>query len=76
MGQAQSRFCLFSFFSHEKMLHKFDYKWKSVYGVLGTQTQGGRMVGSDKSTKLWRHPRKQELVFHFKSVYLDDLLNI
>ena len=30
---------------------------KSVDGVLGTQTQGGRMVGTDKSTELWRHPK-------------------
>ena len=24
--------------------------------MLGTQTQGGRMVGTDESTELWRHP--------------------
>ena len=30
---------------------------KSVDGVLGTQTLGGRMVGTDKSTELWRHPK-------------------
>ena len=29
---------------------------KSVDGVLGTQTRGGRMVGADESTELWRHP--------------------
>ena len=28
----------------------------SVDGKLGTQTQGGRMVGADESTELWRHP--------------------
>ena len=28
------------------------------YGVLGTQTQGGRMVGADESTELWRLPCK------------------
>ena len=30
---------------------------KSVDGVLGTQTCGGRMVGAEKSTELWLHPR-------------------
>ena len=29
---------------------------KSVDGVLGTQTQGGRNVGADEYTKLWWHP--------------------
>ena len=29
---------------------------KSVDGVLGTQTQGGSMVGTDESTELWRNP--------------------
>ena len=30
---------------------------KSIDGVLGTPTRGGRMVGSDESTELRRHPR-------------------
>ena len=29
---------------------------KSIDGMLGTQTWGGRMVGADESTELWRHP--------------------
>ena len=24
--------------------------------MLGTRTQGGRMVGADESTELWQHP--------------------
>ena len=24
-------------------------------GMLGTRTRGGRMVGADNSTELWRH---------------------
>ena len=24
--------------------------------MLGTQTRGGRMVGADEFTELWRHP--------------------
>ena len=34
----------------------FTIKDKSVDGVVGTQTLGGRMVGTDKSTGQWRHP--------------------
>ena len=30
---------------------------KSVDGVLGTRTQGVRMVSGDESTELWRHPK-------------------
>ena len=29
---------------------------KSIDGVLGTRTQGGRMIGAEESTELWRHP--------------------
>ena len=36
---------------------QIDYNDKSVDGVLGTQTGGGRMVGADESTELWRHPQ-------------------
>ena len=50
MGQNRP---LFSFFTQCK--DKFDYKWKSKDGVLGIQTWGGRMVGTDKSTELWRY---------------------
>ena len=36
---------------------QYQYKIeKSKDGVLGTWTQGGRMVGADESTELWRHP--------------------
>ena len=34
--------------------------WKSVDGVLGTQTWDGRMEGADESTELWRHPLKKK----------------
>ena len=29
---------------------------KSVYGVIGIQTRGRRMVGADETTELWRPP--------------------
>ena len=33
---------------------------KNVDGVLGTRTQGDRIVGADESTELRRHPVNQE----------------
>ena len=49
-------FCLFSFVSHDKYSTNLSINDKSVDGVLGTQTWGGRMVGADESTELWRPP--------------------
>ena len=44
---------------------------KSIDGVLGTQTRGGRMVGTDKSTELWRHPKILKIVYHRKkTIYI------
>ena len=56
MGQTRPLFVyLFLFFSQEKYSTK-TINDKSVDGVLGTQTQGGSMVGTDESTELWRNP--------------------
>ena len=30
--------------------------------MLGTRTWGGRMVGADDSTELWRHPMCEQIV--------------
>ena len=46
-------FYLFSSFKHITIKIKID---KSVDGVLGIWTQGGRMEGADESTELRRHP--------------------
>ena len=35
---------------------------KSIDGVLGNQTWGGRMESRDESTELWWHP-KRKVVF-------------
>ena len=35
--------------------------------VLRTQTQGGRMEGTDESTQLWRHPKGLNLIFNVYS---------
>ena len=49
-------FCLFSFFSHDNYSTNLTINGKSIDGVLGTRTWGGRMVGADESTELMRHP--------------------
>ena len=36
---------------------------KSIDGVLGTRTRGGRMEGTDESTELWRHPIRDNYLF-------------
>ena len=48
-------FCLLSFFSHDKYSTN-TINEKSIEGVLGTRTRGGRMVCADESTELWRQP--------------------
>ena len=54
MGQNQPLFVYFRSFHCAKInLTIID---KSVDGVLGTRTRGGRMDGSDESTEQWRHP--------------------
>ena len=53
---------LFSFFSHDKHSTNLTINDKSIDGVLGTRTPGGRMVGADESTQLWRHPIMEKLV--------------
>ena len=55
MGRTRPLFVLFSFFSHDKYSTNTIYE-KSIDGVLGTRTWGGRMVGADESTEIWRHP--------------------
>ena len=44
-------FRLSSFFQMTQL-----YIDKSVDGMLGTRTWGGRIEGADESTELWRHP--------------------
>ena len=55
IGSNPASFCLFSFFSHDKYSTNLTINDKSIDSVLGTRTQGGRMVGTDESTELWRH---------------------
>ena len=58
-GPNPASFCLFSFFSHGKYSTNLTINDRSIDGVLGTQTWGGRIVGADESPELWRQPKKQ-----------------
>ena len=51
-GQTRPYFCLFSFFSHDKYSTNLTMNDKIVDDVLGTRTQGGKMVAADESTEL------------------------
>ena len=67
-GPNPASFCLFLFFSHDKYSTKFTVRDKSVDGVNGTQTQGGRMVGTDESTEPWWHPKIYDLLLCYTSL--------
>ena len=51
MGQSRPFLFIFVF----STWHSSNINGKSIDGVLGTRTQGGRMEGTDESTELWRH---------------------
>ena len=55
-GPNPASFLFILFFSHDKYSTNLTINDKSIDGVLGTRTRGGRMVGADESTELWRHP--------------------
>ena len=60
MGQTQPLLVYFRSFSQhkDKYSSNFTINDKSIDGVLGSRTRGGRMEGADGSTELWRHPPK------------------
>ena len=49
IDQSRPLFSLFLSFSHNNFNNS---NWKSIDGVLGIQTQGHRMVGTDKTTEV------------------------
>ena len=55
-GPNPPSFCLFLLFSQDKYSINVTINYKGVDGMLGTRTQGSKMIGADESTKLWRHP--------------------
>ena len=70
-GPNPASFCLFLFFfSHckEKYSTNLTINYKSIDGVLGTQTRGSRMVGTDESTELWRHPIFERCLYDLSNV--------
>ena len=62
-GPNPTSICSFSFFPHDKNITNLTINYKNIDGSLGTQTRGGRMVGKDESTELWRHAH---LRHHFR----------
>ena len=63
-GPTQASFLfIFILFSHhmDKYSTNLTIKIKSIDGLLESQTWGGRMEGTDKSTELWRHPNLVKL---------------
>ena len=59
MGQIRPILFIFVLFSHckDKYSTNLTINDKSIDGVLGSRTQGGRMEGTDESTELWWHPK-------------------
>ena len=49
-------FSLFLFFSHDKCSTNFKINDKSIDGLLGTRTRGGKMVSAYESNELQRPP--------------------
>ena len=56
MAKPGQGFPLFSFFPHDNISQICNLNDKSLDCVLGTQTHGGRIVGSDESTEPLLHP--------------------
>ena len=66
-------FVLFTFQFEWQIYNLNNIKWKSVDGVLGTQTRDGKMEGADVSTELWRHPTKSKCLSNCKVLSLGSL---
>ena len=53
---------------------QININWKSIHGVLGTWTWGGRMEGADECAELWRHPVPNHIVsLDFKKSWRSDI---
>ena len=55
LKMGQTLFCYIFVFSQDKYGTN-TINDNSLDGVLGTRTQGSRMVGADNSTVLWQYP--------------------
>ena len=54
LGQSKPLFVLFTFQFKWQIYNLNNKNWKCIDGVLGTQTWGCTMEGTDEYTKLWR----------------------
>ena len=53
---------------------QININWKSIHGVLGTWTWGGRMEGADESAELWRHAVPNHIVsLDFRKSWRSDI---
>ena len=55
----------FSFFQQDKYITNLTTNDKSIHGLVGIRTMGGRMVSKDESIELWRHPLSPLFFFVF-----------
>ena len=66
MGQYRPLFVYFLSFHIPIQLKNIQFEQyklkKSINGVCGTRSWGGRMEGADESTELWWHPKREELL--------------
>ena len=67
MGQILPLFVYFRSFHMTNMAQMLNDK--SVDGVLGTQTRGGRMPSADESTELCRHSFQYYIIVAILVVY-------
>ena len=67
MGQSQPLFQFIFVLSTRYNLNS-NLNLKSIDGVLGNQTRGGRMEGANESTELQRHPHKLIVAKGFKKL--------
>ena len=55
----------FLFFQQDKYITNLTTNDKSIHGLVGIRTMGGRMVSKDESIELWRHPLSPLFFFVF-----------
>ena len=72
-GPNPAIFCLFSSCYQHKYKYSTNLTIKSTDDVLGTRTQGGRMVSTDKSSELWGYPTKDRYYLNFILIKVDCL---
>ena len=72
MGHTRPLFCSFSH-CMDKYSTNLTNNDKSIDGMLGSRTRGGRMEGADESTELWWHPTIIES-FNRTRIFLNSII--